>query len=63
MGEKRMAEKIVEVTGFKGQSYGYNGPLIFTFHYEGKPVRFIKNISPKYGPYHLDLEDITLVQE
>jgi hypothetical protein len=55
---KKVDAKIVEVTSFKGQSYGYQGgPLIFTFHDESGAVRFFKYL-PEYGKYHLDYDDI-----
>jgi hypothetical protein len=53
-----MDEKIIEVTSFKGQSYGYQGePIIFTFHDESGAVPFFK-YSSIYGKYHIDQEEI-----
>lgn len=53
-----MEERIIEVTAFTGQTYGYNGEIRISLHYEKLPIRFKKGTTKKHGPYHFDNEDI-----
>lgn len=58
-----MEEKSIKVNSFKGQSYGAkDGKIILTFHYEGRVAGFAK-FSPQHGPYHMDNEDYTYLQD
>lgn len=53
-----MDTKIIDVSRFTGQSYGYRGkPIIITFHQENDLVHPY-NESTKYGKYHLNFNNI-----